>query len=65
MAGRELSVRVDTRKLMKEHVVVRVQMLGIFWVRLGFAIMKIGAWIAGAKVVEEFPMSLIQPDQKE
>ena len=50
-------VKVDVRKIGLE---MRVQMLNTFWVKLGFGIMKIGAWIAGVTVVEEFPMSLIQ-----
>lgn len=27
--------------------------------------MKIGAWISGATLVDEFPMSLIQPERSE
>lgn len=64
MAQDTLSLTVDARKAARS-VKVRVQVKNLFWVRVGMWIMQLGAWISGAQWVEEFPMSLIQPEEEE
>jgi hypothetical protein len=64
MASDEISVILDARKLAKS-VTIRTQIKNMLWVRVGMLFIKIGAWISGADLVDEFPMSLIQPDDPE
>lgn len=44
-------------------VQVRVQIQKDWRVRIGLWILKLGVWLTGAQIVEEFPMSLIQDGQ--
>lgn len=55
---------VDVRGIAKD-ITVSVQYKGMFWVKVGMAFMKIGCRIGGFTLVDEFPMSLIQPERNE
>lgn len=52
---------IDARKVTKD-LKISVQVKNMFWVRVGMAFVRLGCWIGGATFVEEFPMSLIQPN---
>lgn len=58
-----INLEIDLRKETKEFFTVHVQMKNTFWVRVGFFFIKIGCFLSGANLVEEFPMSLIQNDE--
>jgi hypothetical protein len=55
---------VDVREAAK-GITFTVQYKNMVWVRVGMWLMYIGAWIGGFQLVDEFPMSLIQPERKE
>jgi len=57
-------ISLDARKFTKD-LTVTVQIRNLFWVRLGMGLIKIGCWIGGFTLVDEFPMSLIQPEDGE
>lgn len=53
---------IDARKISKD-LTISVQVKNMFWVRVGMVFLRIGCWIGGFSFVDEFPMSLIQPDR--
>jgi len=55
-------IAIDARKITKD-ITVSVQIKNMFWVRVGMFFLKIGCLIGGFTLVDEFPMSLIQPDR--
>lgn len=57
------SIIIDVRKVAHEHVKVSVQLKNTLWFRIGLKIIKFGCWLTGARLVDEFPMSLYQEDQ--
>jgi hypothetical protein len=54
-------LKVDARKITKD-ITVTVQIKNMVWVRVGMFFLKIGCLVGGFTLVDEFPMSLIQPD---
>ena len=55
-------IAIDARKITKD-ITVSVQIKNMFWVRVGMFFLKIGCLIGGFTLVDEFPMSLIQPER--
>jgi hypothetical protein len=55
---------IDARKA-AAGITVRVQMKNLFWVKMGMVFIRIGCFLSGAQYVDEFPMSLIQPEDGE
>ena len=61
MAKTDLSI--DVRKVAKEaKFTISVQYKNMWLVKLGIFFLRIGCWIGGFYFVDEFPMSLIQPN---
>ena len=56
MANKEISI--DLRQVANE-ITVSVQLRNGRLVRLGLFFMRIGCWIGGFTLVDEFPMSLL------
>lgn len=55
------NLTLNARQITKE-ITVTVQIKGMFWVRVGMAFMKLGCWVGGFTLVDEFPMSLYQEE---
>ena len=63
MPSNETSITVDVREVSKEHFTISVQYKNMFWFRIGLWFIKVGCWITGITLVDEFPMSLYQTDK--
>lgn len=55
-------ITLDVRKDVTKDITISVQLKNMWVVKVGMFFMKIGCWIGGFTLVDEFPMSLIQPD---
>lgn len=64
MASKDLSIDIDLRQTIKEHVSIRVQVKNILIVKIGLFFIRFGCWLSGAQYVKEFPMSLLQNDKE-
>ncbi len=51
---------IDLRKIVKENISFRVQYKNLIWFKLGLLFIRLGCWLTGAELVDEFPMSLYQ-----
>ncbi len=56
----DTSIQIDLRAVTKECFKINVQYKNMFLVKLGLFFIKIGCWISGVQLVDEFPMSLYQ-----
>lgn len=65
MASPIIPVEIDYREICREYVTVRVQHKNYWWFKFGLLFIRLGCWMTGAQFVDEFPMSLIQPDEVE
>lgn len=55
-------ITLDVRKDVAKEITISVQLKNMWVVKVGMFFMKIGCWIGGFTLVDEFPISLIQPD---
>ena len=64
MASKEIMIPVDIREAAREHFKIRVQYKNIFWFKFGLLFIRLGCWLTGAQLVDEFPMSLYQEEKR-